>query len=562
MENPEEIKSGFRYLQSRCNELHNYVTELESEVDSSSSIIKQLKKFAFKQMCSAEKKLLSNMFNISSESKYLRGNFHDHQFVYIDNLVLLDERLDEVEDVDVLKKMYTYLKQRFTELQKYSLIQESKIEDCKNLMDELFGKIEGENEEDAFPFVDSPEDRVGHSPEAEKRVVNSPEAEGRVVHFPEVEGRVVHSPKEKGQIIRSPEAERRVVHSPEAEGRVVHSPEAEGRVVHSPEVKDSPVSYHRRTPVDVEQRKVMSPEHVMRYTPLDEDDDSSFFENQRVSPELESPEDHEEYDYENEFDEEQMYYDNRSVIRKPQRAVMPEAVAPKGLPPIPTHVVSNKRIAPESKFKIFKEKVKSYNNIGSTGYGKSKPRRNEFNMATILPPVQSRVVKRQPIVVESQQSMHSEYELAIKRTSIKGIVKPSLLNKDIFRLRDPSVRVRGAPKQQDVHQELNKTPVLPSIFQQRDLIQTVSPQNQIRQSCVAPQNQAPQTLALPRIPQPPIQPKQSIQQTVSRIPRLPNIQQSQPKQGQIQSRIPQPPKGERTRHTANKFMQRRIARFQ
>ena len=68
-------------------------------------------------MSSAEKKLLSTMFNVSSESKYLQENFHDHQFVYIDNLVLLDERLDEVEDVDVLKKMYTYLKQRWEQLE-------------------------------------------------------------------------------------------------------------------------------------------------------------------------------------------------------------------------------------------------------------------------------------------------------------------------------------------------------------------------------------------------------------------------------------------------------------
>uniref|UniRef100_A0A7M5WZY9 Uncharacterized protein n=2 Tax=Clytia hemisphaerica TaxID=252671 RepID=A0A7M5WZY9_9CNID len=385
MENPEEIKSGFRYLQSRYNELHNYVTELESDVDQSIHRIKQLKKNAFKQMFSAEKKLLSNMFNISSESKYLRENFHDHQFVYIDNLVLLDERLDEVEDVDVLKKMYTYLKHRFAELQKYSLIQESKIENCKNLMDELFGKIEGENEEDTFPFVKSPEDRVGHSPEAEGRVAPSPKVKRQVVRSPEAEGRVVNSPEAEGRVGHSPKVKGRVAHSPK-EDRVFLSSARKGRVVHSP------VSYHRRTPVDVEQREVTSPEHVMRYTPLDEDDDSSFFENQRASPEQGSPE-NEEYDYENEFDEEQTYYDNRSVIQKPQRAVMPEAVAPKGLPPIPTHVVSTKRIAPESKVKIFKEKVKSYNNVGSTGYGKSKPRRNEFNKATILPPVQSRVVK-------------------------------------------------------------------------------------------------------------------------------------------------------------------------
>uniref|UniRef100_A0A7M5UWC2 Uncharacterized protein n=1 Tax=Clytia hemisphaerica TaxID=252671 RepID=A0A7M5UWC2_9CNID len=173
MENPNEMKSGFRYLQSRYNELYNYVTELESDVDQSIHRIKQLKKNDFKQMSSVEKKLLSNMFNISSESKYLRENFHGHQFVYIDNLVLLDERLDDVEDVDVLKKMYTYLKHRFVELQKYSLIQESKIEDYKNLMDELFGKIDGENDDDTSQFLNSPEDRVFHSLKAERRVVHS-----------------------------------------------------------------------------------------------------------------------------------------------------------------------------------------------------------------------------------------------------------------------------------------------------------------------------------------------------------------------------------------------------
>ncbi|XP_066918881.1 uncharacterized protein [Clytia hemisphaerica] len=495
------------------------------------------------------------MFNISSESKYLRENFHDHQFVYIDNLVLLDERLDEVEDVDVLKKMYTYLKHRFAELQKYSLIQESKIENCKNLMDELFGKIEGENEEDTFQFVKSPDDRVGHAPEVEGRVVYSPEPLERVANSPESQEQEDDSPRhDNRRVVHSPASKCPIIHSPELKERVVRSPRRKGRVVNSP--------------IEQDNRKMVSPyERFDRYSPDSQSSVSSsplerVLNRDVISPELESPEDHEEYDYENKFDEEQTYYDKRSVIQKPQRAVMPEAVAPKGLPPIPTHVVSTKRIAPESKVKIFKEKVKSYNNVGSTGYGKSKPRRNEFNKATILPPVQSRVVKRQPIVVESQQNIHSEYELAIKRTSIKGIVKPSLLNKDILRLRDPSVRVRGAPKQQDVRQELNKTPVLPSISQQRDLIQTVSPQSQVRQSCVAPQNQAPQTLALPRIPQPPAQPKQSIQQTVSRIPRLPKIQQSQPKQGQIQSRIPQPPKGERMRDTSNKFMQRRIARFQ
>ena len=144
--------------------------------------------------------------------------------------------------------------------------------------------------------------------------------------------------------------------------------------------------------------------------------------------------------------------------------------------------------------------------------------------------------------------MHSEYELAIKRASIKGIVKPNQLNKDILRLRDPSVRVRSAPRQQDVRRELNKTPILPPIPQQKGPIQNVSPSYGIvRQN---------ETLVLPRIPQPPAQPKP--QQTVSRNSRLPNIQQQPSPQ---QSRIPQPPKGERiNRLSTTQF--RRITRFQ
>ena len=64
-------------------------------------------------MSSDEKNLLKDLFNNLSESKYLRENFHDHQFVYIGNLMLLDERLEEIDDIYILKNMFTYLKQRY-----------------------------------------------------------------------------------------------------------------------------------------------------------------------------------------------------------------------------------------------------------------------------------------------------------------------------------------------------------------------------------------------------------------------------------------------------------------
>eukprot|EP00111_Clytia_hemisphaerica_P010750 TCONS_00031401-protein len=208
--------------------------------------------------------------------------------------------------------MYTYLKQRFAELQKYSLIQESKIEECNILMNELFGKIAEEHEakETEIFAIKSPDNRVVHSPQAEGRVINSPKAEGRVINSPRAEGRVINSPRAEGRVVSSPRAEGRVINSPRAEGRVVSSPRVEGLVIHSPPVKGrvvhssqiegrvvdspkqkgrvvhSPVSYHRRTPVGVEQSKVTSPEHVMRLTTLDEDDD---FKGPRSSPELQSP---------------------------------------------------------------------------------------------------------------------------------------------------------------------------------------------------------------------------------------------------------------------------------
>ena len=93
MEYPEEVKSGFRYFQSRYNELQRCSTELESEGHHFLQIVKHLKKHAYKEMIPSEKTILKNLYHIFSEAKYLQENFLDHQFVYIDNLVLLGERI-------------------------------------------------------------------------------------------------------------------------------------------------------------------------------------------------------------------------------------------------------------------------------------------------------------------------------------------------------------------------------------------------------------------------------------------------------------------------------------
>ena len=52
----------------------------------------------------------------------------------------------------------------------------------------------------------------------------------------------------------------------------------------------------------------------------------------------------------------------------PRRAVMPEDVKKKGLPPIPGHVISLARVAPESKVKIFQEKMPNYNRVVAVSY--------------------------------------------------------------------------------------------------------------------------------------------------------------------------------------------------
>ena len=213
----------------------------------------------------------------------------------------------------------------------------------------------------------------------------------------------------------------------------------------------------------------------------------------------------------------------------PRRAVMPENVTKKERVPIPGHVFSQTRVAPESKVKIFQEKLPNYNKvIGSTGYGNNTNKRAPLSYVrkpsqVILPPLQQNTQNQSQHLSSNEGSHHHDFtkydeSFTIKQNIIKGIVKPNLTRKDLMKLRDPTVRPRGASKQttQETEQEIV---VRGSVKYQ-------------------------QGLKLPMIPQPPPRPNNNnkINASVgSRIPRLPTIQQHQAMSGIPRPCPPQPP---------------------
>jgi len=189
----------------------------------------------------------------------------------------------------------------------------------------------------------------------------------------------------------------------------------------------------------------------------------------------------------------------------PRRAVVSEYVKKKERVPIHGHVFLQARVAPESKVKIFQEKLPSYNKvIGSTGYGNNTNKRGPPSYVrkpsqVVLPPLQQNTQNRSQHLSSNEGSHHHNFtkydeSFTIKRNIIKGIVKPNLIRKDLMKLRDPTVRPRGASKQttQEVEQEIV---VRCSVKYQ-------------------------QGLKLPMIPQPPPRPsKKKINAVGPRVPR-------------------------------------------
>ena len=223
----------------------------------------------------------------------------------------------------------------------------------------------------------------------------------------------------------------------------------------------------------------------------------------------------------------------------PRRAVVPEDIKKKGFAPIPSHVVSQTRVARESKVKIFQEKLPNYNKvIGSTGYGKNIKRAPLYvrKPSVVLPSLQNTQYQSQQLSsneIPHQDLLQYDESFVVKRSTIKGIVKPNLIRKDLMKFIDPTVRPRAPmPKQTAVTK------------------QEVVTRGSIRRE---------QELVLPRIPQPPPRANNNIipASLVSRIPKLPAIQQNQGVSGIPRPcPPPQPPTMSRLRPSHRRYVAR------
>ena len=270
---------------------------------------------------------------------------------------------------------------------------------------------------------------------------------------------------------------------------------------------------------------------------VDEDGDEEYFDKSVSSIPVEYENEESEYYYQDGFHSDRSVYEEQDnfqmsdqsfffpyspspsqesgkikTSRPPiSQAVMPEDVKKKGLPPIPGHVFSKVRVAPKSKVKIFQEKLPNYNKVvGSTGYGKNTKQRAPPScvrkQTVVLPPLQNTRYRSQQLTSSNEVSCHEDFmqyseSLAVKRSTIRGIVKPNLIRKDLMKLRDPTVRPR-APKQTVVMQQ--EVVVRGLIRHQHELIP-------------------------PKIPQPP-PPRVNNNNNArvfpgSRIPKLPTIEQ-------------------------------------
>ena len=218
----------------------------------------------------------------------------------------------------------------------------------------------------------------------------------------------------------------------------------------------------------------------------------------------------------------------------PRRAVVPEDVKEKVLQPIPG------RAATDSKAKIFHENLPNYyENAKSAGYGKNTKKTKPLYVRkpqVVLPPVQNTKYRSQQL--SSNEICHQDFvqyeeSFAVKRTTIKGIVKPNLIRKDLMKLRDPTVRPRGSKQTAVVEQ---KVVVKCSI-------------------------KCEQELKLPMIPQPPPRSNnKKIDASVgSRIPRLPTIQKNNHGMSGIQRPCPPPQPRSRPEASHRRYVTRETA---
>jgi len=341
--------------------------------------------------------------------------------------------LDEIENVDELRDYYDFLRLRFMEFQKYTRMQEDRLQKCTDLLNEITSSFEEEGEQEEAEVFEKVEKYFERS-YSESSIPIEYENEGS-----EYDGFSYDRSTYEGQ--EPPMAD-------EASPSPLQGP-------------PSPV---------YEQQNSKIP---------------------RPPP--------------------------------PQRAVMPEDVKEKVLQLIPG------RVAPDSKAKIFHENLPNYyENAKSAGYGKNIKRAQPLYVRkpqVVLPPLQNTKYRSQQL--SSNEICHQDFvqyeeSFAVKRSTIKGIVKPNLIRKDLMKLRDPTARPRGSKQTAVVEQE---------VFVKSSI-------------------KCEQELKLPMIPQPPPRSNNNkINASVgSRIPRLPTIQQ---KHGLSSIQRPCPPPQPRSRPEAS-----------
>ena len=115
----------------------------------------------------------------------------------------------------------------------------------------------------------------------------------------------------------------------------------------------------------------------------------------------------------------------------------------------------------DSKAKIFHENLPNYyKNAKSAGYGKNTKKTKPLYVRkpqVVLPPLQNTKYRSQQLSSDEichQDFVQYEESFAVKRTTIKGIVKPNLIRKDLMKLRDPTARPRGSKQTAVVEQEV------------------------------------------------------------------------------------------------------------
>ena len=134
-----------------------------------------------------------------------------------------------------------------------------------------------------------------------------------------------------------------------------------------------------------------------------------------------------------------------------QRAVVPKDSRKVRISQIPRHAFSQTNVAPESKIKIFQEKLPSHNKVaGSIGHIDETTRNAQMytqKPSAVLPTLQNTQHDQVSSYKPDHDFVRYEDTYTFKQISVKGIVKPNLIRKDLMRLRDPAARPRIAPRQ-------------------------------------------------------------------------------------------------------------------